>query len=338
MTVELPSAWRSSPRRVLVTGCGGFLGSSLTDALLAGGHDVVGVDCFTDYYDPARKRRNLSDALLNPGFRLLEADLNDLDLSDVLADRQVCFHMAAQAGVRASWGREFDIYLAYNIRATQNLLEAMLQLDRADGESRCLVYSSSSSVYGNQPTYPVVETSYLQPFSPYGVTKLAAEHLCGLYAENFGLRTTSLRYFTVYGPRQRPDMAFQKFLEAARAGQPWKIYGDGSQTRDFTFVADALRANLLAADSPRRGAVYNVGGGSRIALRDALAILRDRAVAHGLADDIQIEYGDRVEGDVIHTYADGQLARDELGFAAGVSLEDGLDAQVRWNMRGEPAA
>ena len=215
---------------------------------------------------PQLKRANLAGALGHDRFRFVEGDLNDLDLDALLADREVCFHFAAQAGVRASWGAEFDIYLQSNIRATQRLLEAALRLRRGGAPFARLVYSSSSSVYGNQKTYPVAEDAPKRPFSPYGVSKLAAEQLCVLYADNFGVPSSSLRYFTVYGPRQRPDMAFRKFLEAARHGEPWRIYGDGSQTRDFTFVADAVRANLLAADDPNLCGVYNIGGGSRIVL------------------------------------------------------------------------
>jgi nucleoside-diphosphate-sugar epimerase len=200
-----------------VTGCAGFLGSTLSDALLAAGHDVIGVDVFSDYYDPELKRENVAGATECANFR----------------------HFAAQAGVRASWGTEFDVYLRSNIRATQRLLEAILKLRRDGGPFARLVYSSSSSVYGNQESYPVVEDAPKRPFSPYGVSKLAAEQLCVLYADNFGVPSSSLRYFTVYGPRQRPDMAFRKFLEAARRGEPWRVYGDGSQTRDFTYVTEA---------------------------------------------------------------------------------------------------
>lgn len=330
MDIELPDPWLSPTRRVLVTGCAGFLGSTLCDALVGAGHDVLGVDAFSDYYDPALKRENLSGVLGRENFRLVEGDLNDLDLNDLLADRQICFHFAAQAGVRASWGAEFDVYLQANIRATQRLLEAILHLRREGARFDRLVYSSSSSVYGNQEHYPVVEDAPKRPFSPYGVSKLAAEQLCVLYADNFGVPSSSLRYFTVYGPRQRPDMAFRKFLEAARRGQPWRIYGDGTQTRDFTFVADAVRANLLAADDPATCGVYNVGGGARISLRDALEILRDKVVAHGIAERVEIVHEARAEGDVVHTFADGSRAAQALGFTARVDLASGLDLEAAW--------
>jgi nucleoside-diphosphate-sugar epimerase len=315
---------------VLVTGCAGFLGSTLTDALLGAGHDVTGIDVLSDYYDPRLKRANLEGALAHANFRFVEGDLNEIDLETVLSDREICFHFAAQAGVRASWGAEFDVYLHSNIRATQRLLETALHLRGAGSPFARMVYSSSSSVYGNQETYPVVEDAPKRPFSPYGVSKLAAEHLCVLYSDNFGVPTSSLRYFTVYGPRQRPDMAFRKFLEAASRGEPWRIYGDGSQTRDFTFVADAVRANLLAADDPNVCGVYNIGGGSRIALRDALALLREKVIAHDIAEDVTIVHEGRADGDVMHTFADGSRARDAIGFTAAVGLAEGLDQEAAW--------
>lgn len=336
--VDVPVSWSNNSRRVLVTGCAGFLGSTLAEALVARGHDVVGVDCLSDYYDVALKRENVRWLSTQPNFRWVEVDLNEVDLLHLLSDREVCFHFAAQAGVRASWGAEFDVYLQANIRATQRLLEAIARLRREGSGFRRLVNSSSSSVYGNQARYPVSEDVPKQPFSPYGVTKLAAEQLCVLYGQNFDVPSTSLRYFTVYGPRQRPDMAFRKFLEAARRGEPWKIYGDGQQTRDFTYVTDAIRANLLAADEASSWSVYNVGGGSRIVLADALETLREVCGQEGWAADIQIEFVDRVRGDVLHTGSDGTRIREALGFEAGVSLRSGLEAQVRWLIERLPTA
>jgi nucleoside-diphosphate-sugar epimerase len=319
-----------APRSVLVTGCAGFLGSTLSEALVAVGHDVVGVDCFSDYYDPSLKHENVEWLLKQENFRLVEANLNDVDLFELLSDRELCFHFAAQAGVRASWGTEFDIYLQSNIQATQRLLEAAAELRRRGAGFARLVNSSSSSVYGNQPMYPVAEDVHKQPFSPYGVTKLAAEQLCVLYGQNFDVPSTSLRYFTVYGPRQRPDMAFRKFLEVARRGEAWKIYGDGQQTRDFTYVADAVRANLLAADESVPWSVYNVGGGTRVILADALDLLRDACLEQGWVDEIRIEYVDRVEGDVLHTGSDGTRIREAIGFEARIGLRQGLACEVRW--------
>ena len=324
------SFWSSGPLRVLVTGCAGFIGSTLCDRLLEMGHEVSGIDCFSDYYDPSAKRENLSGALAHPSFHLVEEDLNETDLPALVEDRHVVFHLAAQAGVRASWGSEFEVYLQANIRATQRLLEALKDLPRGGKGLRRLVYSSSSSVYGDQPRYPVPEEADKHPFSPYGVTKLAAEHLCELYSANYGLPCSSLRYFTVYGPRQRPDMAFRKFLEAAMRGEPWVIYGDGKQSRDFTYVQDAVTANLLAAaDSSLYGA-YNIGGGVRVDLLSVLELLKKKAIEHGIADSVRMEFAPSVKGDVRHTGADVTRARQVLGFSATTHLEDGLEAMAKW--------
>jgi len=314
---------------VVVTGCAGFIGSHLTEALLALGCRVTGVDVLTDYYDPALKRENLAAFKNHPSFTFLERDLNDLDCADLLTGVRAVFHLAAQAGVRASWGASFDEYLDRNIQATQRLLEACKDPRVADGLVR-FVYSSSSSVYGDRTDLPVTEAALPQPFSPYGVTKLAAEHLCMLYSANFGVPTSSLRYFTVYGPRQRPDMAFRKFLEAAVDGKPWDVYGDGSQTRDFTFVADAVRANLLAVGAPGTGAVYNVGGGARITLREALEIMQSHLAE--LAPELTptIVHHGKVKGDVRDTWADPAHIHAELGYRAAVPFAEGLRREAAW--------
>jgi len=240
----------------LVTGCAGFIGSTLTERLLALGTRVTGVDCFTDYYDPALKRRNLERAAREPAFRLLELDLGRDDLGG-LPEVDVVFHQAAQPGVRASWGAEFAQYTHHNVLATQRLLE------RYRGRTlERFVYASSSSVYGDAERYPTDEELLPRPFSPYGVTKLAAEHLTLLYGRNFGMPVAALRYFTVYGPRQRPDMAFHRFCRAMLRGEPITVYGDGRQSRDFTFISDAVEANLRAWRQSAPQGVYNVGGGS----------------------------------------------------------------------------
>ena len=218
----------------VVTGVAGFLGSHLTERLLAAGHEVVGVDAFTPFYDPRRKRRNLEAALAHPRFRLLELDLGADDPAR-LPDAELVFHFAAQAGVRPSWGDGFAEYARHNVLATQRLLE------RYEARPpRRFVYASSSSVYGDAERLPTRESDLPRPYSPYGVTKLAGEHLCLLYQRNRGLPATALRFFTVYGPRQRPDMAFHRLLEAALDGRPFEVYGDGRQSRDFTYVADAV--------------------------------------------------------------------------------------------------
>jgi len=305
----------------LVTGVAGFIGSTLADRLLADGADVVGIDSFTDYYPRAVKERNLGGLLGHRRFRFVESRIQDVDLAALLHDRTHVFHLAAQAGVRKSWGRDFSIYTANNIEATQVLLEAargMPSLER-------LVYSSSSSVYGDAVPMPMREDALPQPVSPYGVSKLAAEQLCYLYFANFGVPTVSLRYFTVYGPRQRPDMGFHKFLRATLREEPIVVYGDGEQTRDFTFVSDAVNANLLAAARGVPGRVYNIGGGSRVSLNEALGVIERVA---GRKPRITVEAAQK--GDMRHTYADTSLARADLGFVPTVGLDEGLAAEYHW--------
>ncbi len=315
--------------KVVVTGCAGFIGSHLTEALLELGCEVTGIDSVTDYYDTALKRENLSHFVDHPRMTFLEQDINDVDAVELLAGARAVFHLAAQAGVRASWGGQFGEYLDRNVQATQHLLEACKDPRVADGLVR-FVYSSSSSVYGDRTDLPVTEAALPQPFSPYGVTKLAAEHLCVLYSANFGVPTSSLRYFTVYGPRQRPDMAFRKFLEAAADGKSWTVFGDGTQTRDFTFVADAVRANLLSVGAPGSWAVYNVGGGARITLTEALETMR--SCLEKEAPDLvpTIDYLDRVEGDVRDTWADPARIHADLGYKAAVPFAEGLAAETAW--------
>jgi UDP-glucose 4-epimerase len=305
--------------RALVTGVAGFIGSHLAEALLARGDSVVGIDCLTDYYDPRLKEANLAVLAGCPGFHFVRADLNTVDLDAVAGQVDVVYHQAAQAGVRASWGREFTIYTRQNVDATQRLLEYF-----RERPPRRFVVASSSSVYGETAELPMREDARTEPHSPYGVTKLAAEHLARLYHRNFGVPTVSLRYFTVYGPRQRPDMAFRRFIGALLAGDPVVVYGDGRQTRDFTFIADAVAANLAAAARGAPGGVYNIGGGARVTVRECLDLLV------GLVGRGEVRYEPRQHGDVTHTYADTSRARAELGFSPRVPLAEGLARQVEW--------
>jgi UDP-glucose 4-epimerase len=306
--------------RALVTGVAGFIGSTLAERLCAEGADVVGVDCFTDYYPRAIKERNLTTLLSRPDFRFIESTIQAADLTSLLADRTHVFHLAAQAGVRKSWGRDFDVYTVNNIEATQVLLEACV---RKPPER--LVYASSSSVYGDRVPLPMREDALPQPVSPYGVTKLSAEQLCYLYHANHGVPTVSLRYFTVYGPRQRPDMAFYTFLRATVRGEAITLYGDGRQTRDFTFVDDAVSATIAAATRGAAGRVYNVGGGSHVTINEVLDLI---GRVTGRRPLVQSESAQK--GDMRDTYADTSLARADLGFAPAVSLEEGLAAEYRW--------
>lgn len=305
----------------LVTGAAGFIGSHLCERLLREGHGVVGLDAFFDYYPRRLKEKNLVASLAHPQFRFLELDLNRADLAPIVREADQIFHQAGQPGVRPSWGKDFDVYVDCNIRATQRLLEA------AKGSSRLrrFVFASSSSVYGDTRDLPVRETSLPQPFSPYGVTKLAAEHLCGLYHANHGVPTVALRYFTVYGPRQRPDMGFNKFIQAALQDRPIVVYGDGEQTRDFTYVTDAVEANWLALEGAAAGKMFNIGGGSSCSLNQVLRTLEEI-----LGRPIRREHRPAQPGDVRHTWADTSRARDHLGFAPRVSLREGLASEVEW--------
>jgi nucleoside-diphosphate-sugar epimerase len=306
--------------KVLVTGAAGFIGSHLAERLVADGHEVVGVDRFLDYYPRAMKERNLEGLAREPRFRLVEENLASADLAPIVAGTDWVFHQAAQAGVRASWGRDFEIYTENNVLATQRLLEAA-----RDARVSRFVYASSSSVYGDTTERPMREESLPRPVSPYGVSKLAAEHLCWLYWRSFGLPAVSLRYFTVYGPRQRPDMAFHRFLKAALTGETVTLYDDGTQTRDFTFVSDAVEANVAAATHGPAGAVYNVGGGSEVSLREVIETIR-RITGRPLA----LREEARQKGDVRHTAADGSRAREGLGFRPEVGLEEGLGREWAW--------
>jgi nucleoside-diphosphate-sugar epimerase len=306
--------------RALVTGGAGFVGSHLSERLLAQGAEVVAIDSFTDYYPRAIKERNLGPIRGEARYRLIEADLNVLDLRDVLTGMTHVFHLAAQAGVRRSWGRDFQTYTALNVDATQRLLEACvgLPIER-------VVYASSSSVYGDAVEMPMREDAMVQPVSPYGVTKLAAEHLCHLYYVNHGVPTVSLRYFTVYGPRQRPDMGFNRFFTALLEGRKVVQFGDGGQTRDFTFIGDIVTATAAAAVHGVPGRVYNIGGGSRVSLADVFEM-----IARVSGRRLEIEHQPAQKGDMRDTYADTSRARADLGFEPSVDLETGLRAMFTW--------
>jgi UDP-glucose 4-epimerase len=307
--------------KALVTGVAGFIGSTLAEKLLRDGADVVGIDCFTDYYPRPAKERNLSGLVGQPRFRFIESTIQQADLPAVLADRTHVFHLAAQAGVRKSWGSDFAIYTVNNIEATQVLLEAACRVPTLER----IVYASSSSVYGDNVSMPMREDALPQPVSPYGVTKLAAEQLCYLYFANYGVPAVSLRYFTVYGPRQRPDMGFHKFLRATAQGDAITVYGDGEQTRDFTYVHDAVAATAAAAVRGVPGRVYNIGGGSRVSINQVFEMI---ARVSGRTPRITVDPAQK--GDMRHTYADTSLAQADLGFKPTVGLEEGIAAEYQW--------
>ena len=298
--------------RAMVTGAAGFIGPHLCEHLLEQGDEVIGIDVLTDYYDPRRKQANVAPLLRHESFTFHQADLLTAPLKLLLDGVDVVYHLAGQPGVRPSWGAEFATYVERNLLVTQQLLEAA-----RDHQLRKFVYASSSSVYGDAEAYPTVETLRPSPISPYGVTKLAAEHLCELYRESAGVPTASLRLFTVYGPRQRPDMAFYRLVESAVTGEPFMLYGDGRQTRDFTYVQDVALAMRAAALSGWTG-VANIGGGSRTSMREVVdlvsQIVRPVTVVHLPAQ----------RGDVRHTAADTGVARDGFGYAPTVSLDEGL--------------
>jgi UDP-glucose 4-epimerase len=307
--------------KALVTGAAGFIGSTLSERLVADGAEVVGLDCFTDYYPRPMKERNLATLRSGPRFTFVESTIQHADLKGILAGCTHVFHLAAQAGVRKSWGRDFAVYTINNIEATQVLLEAVAAARHIER----VVYASSSSVYGDLVAMPMREDALPQPVSPYGVSKLAAEQLCYLYYTNHQVPAVSLRYFTVYGPRQRPDMGFHKFLRAAIRHEPMSLFGDGEQTRDFTYVHDAVSATIAAATRGVPGRVYNIGGGSRVSMNQVLAMIERVA-----GRQLMVNRDDAQKGDMRHTYADTTLARQDLAFAPRVGLEEGLAAEFQW--------
>jgi nucleoside-diphosphate-sugar epimerase len=304
----------------LVTGVAGFLGSHLAEALLDRGHRVTGVDAFTPYYARALKEANLEALRARPGFRFVEADLRSASISPLVTGSPWVFHQAAQPGVRASWDEGFADYVGHNLLGTQRLLDAC-----RTAHTERLVFASSSSVYGNVPEGLVGEDAPARPLSPYGVTKLASEKLVEVYHREFGLHTVSLRYFTVCGPRQRPDMAFHKILRALHSGEEFPRYGDGSQERDFTYVGDAVEANLLAAERGRAGAVYNIGGGHPVSLAYTIEVLEKATGRRG-----RIRALPRAEGDPRRTAADLSRARDDLGYAPKVTVDEALRREAEW--------
>lgn len=311
--------------KALVTGAAGFIGSTLSRRLLDEGYDVLGIDSLTDYYDVALKQSNLAQ-LENERFQFVHGDLNFIDPDAAIADVDVIFHQAGQPGVRRSWGDNFSHYLQSNISATQRLLEAAKRSERLTR----FVYASSSSVYGDAERYPTLESDVPRPRSPYGVSKLAAEHLCVLYAHSFGVPAVALRYFTVFGPRQRPDMAFTRFIRAAIADEDIIVYGDGRQIRDFTYVDDIVNANLRAATSDTLvgGTVLNVAGGTNVSVNDVLDVL-----SRLLGRSVRVRRQSAVAGDIFRTGGSTDAIKAVLGWEPQTTLEEGLSRQLDWAAR-----
>lgn len=306
-------------KHILVTGCAGFIGSTLAEKLLSLGYHVTGVDCFTDNYTKWIKNKNLEELVRHPNFTWIQANLLSLNLKVLIQKQYAVFHQAAIPGVRSSWGEDFKTYVDYNILATQKLLEAV-----KDSKIVKMIYASSSSIYG-QSTGPTKEIQTPAPYSPYGVTKLSGEHLCQLYYKNYGVPVVSLRYFTVYGPKQRPDMAFHKFIRNILANKEITIYGDGKQTRDFTYIDDAVLANLLAMEKGRPGEAYNIGGCSRVELLKVIQMLGK------LMDEPPIlQFSEDQPGDPKHTWADIEKARIDLTYNPSYPLEKGLENQIAY--------
>lgn len=308
--------------KCLITGVAGFIGSHLAEKLIADGIMVVGIDSFTSYYDPALKKQNLAKLLNEPNFTFWEVDLLEVNLSLLLKDIDFCFHLAGEPGVRLSWGHSFQDYLDRNVLTTQVLLEAL----KESGIQK-FVYASSSSVYGTC-ALPMSEAVLPRPISPYGVTKLAAEQICQAYRENYQIPYVALRYFTVYGPRQRPDMAFSKIIYCLMEEAEFAIYGDGQQTRDFTYVDDIVEATIAAAKSNASGEVINVGGGCQATLFEAISILQKIT-----GKELKIQYLEGQKGDPINTRADLTKASRLLNYQPKVLLEQGLNNQVKWFLR-----
>ncbi len=304
----------------LVTGAAGFIGSHLSRRLLKEGLSVIGVDSFTDYYPRWIKENNLSTIKNESNFSFIEEDINSLDLNRLLQRVDCVFHLAAQAGVRASWGQSFSEYMRNNIEATQRLLE-----ESKEQPLHKFIYASSSSVYGFCPELPMSETSPLLPYSPYGVTKLAAENLCYLYSKNYGVPTISLRFFTVYGPGQRPDMAFHKFFKSTSENKPITVFGTGEQTRDFTYIDDIADAIFACTSHGRTGETYNLGGGNRKILKDLFPLFEEIC-----EKKISVKWEEKQKGDVPHTLADIQKAKKDLGFDPKTPIDEGLGEEWRW--------
>lgn len=306
-------------QRCLVTGAAGFIGSNIAERLIELGYEVIGVDCFTNYYNKKFKIKNIEKLLRLNGFTFVEKNLINVDMEELLGGVEYIFHQAGQPGVRASWGKDFKIYVEDNILATQKLLAACKEIPL-----KKFVFASSSSVYGDSDL-PMQEDRLPKPVSPYGVSKLSAEHLCYLYWKNYGIPTIALRYFTVYGPRQRPDMAFNRFIHSILKGDEITVFGDGEQTRDYTYISDIVNANILAMESNVEGEVFNIGGGSKITVNEVIKVLEEIT-----GKNARIRYVEKQKGDVKHTKADISKAQNLLNYKPDITIIEGLKKEYEW--------
>ena len=308
--------------QVVITGVAGFIGSTLAEKLLHDGHNVRGIDSFTNYYPPRMKEKNIENCLKHTNFSLIRQDLeSSLDLSTIFKNTEYIFHLAAQPGIRASWGKEFAIYVKNNISVTQKILESL----KNNTTLKKFVLASSSSVYGNQSNIMNEETSLTRPVSPYGVTKLAAENLANLYFKNYKIPTVSLRYFTVYGPKQRPDMAFTRFFNSIIKDKKLSIFGNGEQTRDFTYVDDIVKATINAATSDSVGEIFNVGGGSVFSLSQIIEFMKEIT-----EKEFEIDFNAEQKGDVKHTSADISKAEKLINYKPNTDIKYGLTQQYEY--------
>jgi UDP-glucose 4-epimerase len=306
--------------RVIVTGAAGFIGSTLSERLIEQGFYVIGIDSLNSNYSVKIKNNNLTGLLNNKNFEFVNSNIIDIDFSNKYGDIEAVFHQAATAGVRTSWGSNFKEYTNNNILATQHLLESF-----KDSKLKKFIFASSSSVYGNSDKLPLRISTLTRPVSPYGVTKLAAENLVNSYYENYGLPTVSLRYFTVYGPRQRPDMAFHIFLRSAITNNQIEIYGNGEQVRDFTYIDDVVNANMLSLQLGVSGNIYNIGGGSNISINETLRLIESIT-----NKSLRINYKDTQKGDVRQTQADISESKMQLKYEPGYDIKRGLENEYAW--------
>lgn len=305
----------------IVTGCAGFIGSHLCDRLIRNGYKVFGVDSFTAYYPIEIKEENLRNIINNNNFKLIKLDLANQDLRKVLPKTDYIFHLAGEVGVRNSFGENFENYVKNNILATQKILE----FAKDTVELKKLIFASSSSVYGEVSKVPISEDMNTSPVSPYGVTKLSSEKLCLLYHKNFRVPVIILRYFTVYGPRQRPDMAIYKFIKAILTGDEIIVYGDGNQTRDFTYVDDIVSANILASNCALNGEIFNIGAGTRINIKALIKMIEKK-----IGKEAKLKYTCSEKGEMRDTLSDITKAKKVFKYNPKFQIDVGLDREIEW--------